>query len=207
MTDPAPAFIQPPDYEGSIEAASALNALIRTLGSRMPDQVYNAVAPRGTAGADAERLEASCEALYDWACNAEACPDEARRVAHGVCYHMDLYSFLNFGKSMDGKTSSRAALIRLELRRQLGDPSLSASEDQRPAPLGQYVQPPPQPQVTATAADIAALMTKLVSVTDGLEGGHLTKPDAVKRLREIHADGEGMTSTPEAADPAAPALA
>lgn len=208
MTDtpapaPAPAFIQPPDYATTMEAEAALNGLIRTLGARMPDPIYNALAPKGGAGQGLQRLEESCEALYDWACNAAECPDDARRVAHGVCFVMNAHSFNNFGKSPDGVAPSRAALQRLEHRRQLGDTMVTQTQAERPAPSGSYIAAPVAKMMSMTEDHFAALVGKLVTVKDGLASGSMTTAEAAAQLDEVHAAVEGMTAEPLPAPTAA----
>jgi hypothetical protein len=154
----APAvFVQPPEYASDMALRTGVSNLLRADQGTMPEKVADALTAFGGAG-DIQVLENYIEALYDWACLGDNCPDDARRVGYGGASLFSRYSYGVMGKTASADVPKRADGIRLELRRQMGDPSSTATEAERPAPQGVYVPAPVVQTITVTADEVAALL-------------------------------------------------
>lgn len=204
VTAPAPlTFAQPPEFATSIQMGRAMAALLRADAGVMPDKVADALMASAGAGGDIGVLENQIEALYDWACYGADCPDDARRAAYGGAFLFSAFSFGAMGKNAAPDQPKRADSIRAELRRQMGDPAATVTEDQRPAPKGVYVPAPAAPVVKATVAQIAALAGKIATLKDGLASGAVTADQAATQLDQVHTDALAMTGDPDPTSPAA----
>ena len=195
-------FVQPLEYAIGMAMASAIAGLLRADQGAMPEKVADALSAFGGAGADMGVQENQIEALYDWACLGEDCPDDARRVAYGGASLFAKYSFGIMGKTASADAPKRADGIRLELRRQMGDPSSTATKAERPAPQGVYMPAPVVKTITVTEDDVAAL---LGSIKAAHAAGDATQmQSAIDAAEAAFASASDTPATPQPqAQPAA----